>query len=298
MQAIQEGWVVDRPRLRDATVDAVYPYYVAATDPANPQATQRASDRYLKNDGVTEATAETHPELLQHVAESTIQLNEATGRSYAPPRVAIVNDLMRIQGTPAGYSYETGLILLDADYVRQAPETLDGVLGHELGHRYQRSPEAIRASLHLTYSKKLGIPPDQAQVEILENHELGADTAGAHVVGAAEMKSDLQESERWAETMLATVEKEKAATAQPTGQEAVNSQPTGQEAENLALAQTYRVHPPTEQRSAYLDQLLAAEGVQRQNLSPSDTPRTMDFEGPIHTPAVPRVQTPEQANQR
>ena len=161
-QAEQEGWAEEKYLLRDAMVEASLPYSVAASDPAKPDLTQKARDELLYDsqgyakDGVTEVTEETHPELFKEVLEGTQKLNTMRGKDYAPPTVLLVKDLALETGSPALYAPNSDTVQMDEDFVREQPDAVNGVLGHELGHRYQRSPEEIKATLHIRYSDQLG----------------------------------------------------------------------------------------------------------------------------------------------
>ena len=291
VQAEKEGWAEDKPRLRDAMVEAAYPLYRDATDPANPAATEKARSKFLSREGVTEVSEDFHPEIGQMAARGTATLNNpATGQNYTPPTVAIVEGEFAKTGSPGRYDKETDTVILDAAFVRDKPEALEGIINHELGHRYQYTPEILKAQLHGRYSHDLKIPPDPKMLEFARQSELGADGAGAMVVGAAEMKKDLNQASDWSENQGKIIRAEKAkspATSAPGV--AIPSSPN-------TPPKLDEMHPTLEKRNAHLDALLATEGVEKKDFKPEPdvSIKRVEEEGPSTSPAnrpVPQLET-------
>ncbi|MBX9726746.1 MAG: hypothetical protein K2X09_05730 [Rickettsiales bacterium] len=275
IQAENEGWADDKPRLRDAMVEAAYPLYREATDPANPAATQKAQNKFFSREGVTKVSEEFHPEILAMAAMGTAKLNNpAKGKNYAPPAVAIVEGEFVKSGSPAKFDNEKDIIILDAEYVRENPEALEGVIDHELGHRDQRKPQDFKDELHKEYSKRLGIPSDAKVLERMRNREFDADEAGASVVGAAEMKEDLKQSLDWSKEEAKSIDFILANGVQPSSPSSAAPKPE-------------ETHPSDEARYARLDALLAKEGVKKQSYNPQGDVGINDVEerGPSSAPA-------------
>lgn len=295
-QATQEGWAHDKPRLRDAMVEAALPVYRAASDPANPQATAQERERLLTQEEITEVTAESHPDIARMVAESTGELNAVNGADYAPPTVVISEGHFDYTGSPASFDKLSDTIILDADYVRSNPE-LDGILGHELGHRYQRDDQTLRDHMHRAMSDGLHIPVDPAVAERLREDELEADAAGAEAAGVEGMRTGLVGATDWVDQeIMRDLMSDPAADASPEpdpGTTATEPSAT----EPSASATNEASHPTNEQRYQHLDSLLAAEGVERQCYASRDDVDLTDAHeaGPAASPCVVQPQQEQAA---
>lgn len=286
-QARVEGWSDDKVGLRDAMVEAAYPHYRDATDPANPEATKKARDEFFARpfnfvtpytDKVTEKF---HPEILAMVNRGTATLNNLpAGQNYSPPSIAIVVGELASSGSPASFNPTTDTIILDADYVRENPEALEGVIGHELGHRYQREPADLKGNLHMIVSGILDIPVDPKVMSLSRTNELEADTNGAQLVGPAEMKADLNQSLGWA-------------ASQGAGN--VAKEPEQAVVLDSALAEENRTHPLLATRNAKLDALLAQKGLSKQCYAPQSNIGITDVEkcGPSASPVKKPAQQQE-----
>lgn len=223
-KARAEGWADDKVRLRDELVAATLPEVQARTDLSNPDATRSMREVLLSQDGVRKVDKNYYPELASMAQDATKKLNAENEQSFVPPTVVIKTGLFDATGSPASYFSDAHMIGIDAEYAeafKDNPQVMDGVIGHEVGHAYERTPEDLKASLHKNYSSQLGIPMDPKQLAVLRENETKADAAGARVVGNKNMAGDLKTTFDWMNNGGQTPVSESAEIKTPDSKEAL-----------------------------------------------------------------------------
>lgn len=143
-QSILENWTPER---RDQEkVEALLPYYRANSDPASKAAKQAMLDEYLSEQGDSAIILSdtSFPELYAILAQQTQTLNSVHGVNFEPPPIILQDGLFSAHKTPL--LFRNDAVIIDKKYFENKYEKLQFVsaIGHELGHRYQRSDEELK----------------------------------------------------------------------------------------------------------------------------------------------------------
>lgn len=204
-RATTEGWTVEE-RITPLA-EAILPYRQAMSDPANREAEAIRRDDRLQQFGTraTLLSRDEYPELYAERDRQVAELNAAHNVTYEAPPIYIIEQLRKIDRGSLAYSH--GLLMIDADFLRSGPPTqsIAGLFGHELHHRYERADDVLKARIIVELENTANIMNSDAALRVIREEEAQADFTAARLTSPTTMREGL-------ENAMQTATRERAVT--------------------------------------------------------------------------------------
>lgn len=204
-RAKAEGWTAEERIAQLA--EAILPYRQAMSDPANHVAEAIRRDDMLTHFGVraTPLSREDYPELYAERDRQVAALNTTHSVTYEAPPIYIIQQLRESDGSSLAYSH--GLVMIDADFLQSGPpmQSMAGLFGHELYHRYERTDDVLKARITVELENKVGALNSEAALRVIRQEEAQADFTAARLTSPTTMREGL-------ENAMQTATRERAVT--------------------------------------------------------------------------------------
>lgn len=193
----EEKW--SDQQLIDEIANLCLPYELALTEPDNPVTSaigyQRIQSGFAKK-GVTFSVVQSneYPELQKIITEYTARLNVIHGTSFKPPTIVMAEHMLEKMDIPAAYSKAGDMMLIDPNLLKMKHDRLAALMGHELSHRWQRSPEKYLPHLKSKIAEALKVPDSEETKAAIRAMEADADFGAAQLAGPVATRSMLKQT--------------------------------------------------------------------------------------------------------